>query len=79
MEESDEVLLAVFYPSDMGYDIMYYILYPINTKYISLGLSIPQQQTSYKLTSLNLILWYFQEERHSYWQAPITSIYTPNT
>jgi len=56
MEESNEVLLAVLHPSDMRYDIPHYALYRINTKYISLGLTIPQQQTSYKLTSLNLIL-----------------------
>jgi len=56
MKVSNEVLLAVLHLSDMRYDMPYYILYRINTKYISLGLTIPQQQTSYKLTSLNLIL-----------------------
>jgi hypothetical protein len=57
MEESDEVLLAVFYPSDMGYDIMYYILYPINTKYISLGLSIATDKLQINITKFDFMVF----------------------
>jgi hypothetical protein len=41
VEECNEVLLAVLHPSDMRYGILYYILYHINTKYISLRLTFP--------------------------------------